>query len=106
MEPKNLWARCNFNDPWRIINCLSEVVEYCGADVKNTSQLMEIASTTIVKVIFNEPATIVFWMDGTKTVVKAHNEPFDKEKGLAMAVTKKFFGNEGNYYNKIKKWLE
>ena len=95
MEPKNLWFRCNPNNPWSLINHLSAFDEYC-----------EMVPMTIVKVIFNDPATIVFWMDGTKTVVKAHNEPFDKEKGLAMAITKKFFGNEGNYYNKIKKWLE
>lgn len=59
----------------------------------------------IEKVIFNNPATIVFWTDGTKTVVKAIDEPYDEEKGLAMAVTKKFFGNKGNYYNNIKKHL-
>ena len=60
----------------------------------------------IVKVIFNEPATIIIWDDGTKTVVKAQNgEVFDKEKGLAMAVVKKAFGNNGNYYNEFKKWI-
>ena len=58
----------------------------------------------IEKVIFNDPATIVLWKDGTKTVVKAVNEPFDKEKGLTMAIAKKVYGNEGNYYNEIKKW--
>lgn len=57
------------------------------------------------KVIFNDPATIVFWHDGTKTVVKAIDEPFDPEKGLAMAIAKKYLGNEGNYYNTFKKWL-
>ena len=61
----------------------------------------------IKKVIFNNPATIVIWSDGTKTVVKTQNgEPYDKEKGLAMAITKKFFGNEGNYYNVFTKWLK
>lgn len=60
----------------------------------------------INKVIFNNPATIVIWNDGTKTVVKAINEPFDKEKGLAMAVSKRFFGNKGNYYEVFKKWIE
>lgn len=60
----------------------------------------------IVKVIFNEPATIVFWNDGTKTVVKARNEEFDVEKGLAMAIAKKAMGNRGNYFNEIKKWTE
>ena len=59
----------------------------------------------IEKVIFNDPATIVFWGDGTKTVVKAVNEPFDPEKGLAMAFAKHALGNEGNYYNEFRKWL-
>ena len=61
---------------------------------------------SIDKIIFNPPATIIFWSDGTKTVVKCgEHEEFDPEKGLAMAGTKKAFGNEGNDYNKIKKWL-
>lgn len=60
----------------------------------------------IEKVIFNEPATIVYWKDGTKTVVKAQDgEPFDKEKGLAMAFSKKLLGNEGNYYDIFKKYI-
>lgn len=61
--------------------------------------------TNIKKVIFNNPATIVFWSDGSKTVVKAHNDDYDPEKGLAMAIAKKALGNEGNYYNIFKKWL-
>lgn len=45
------------------------------------------------KVIFHDPATIVYWNDGTKTVVKANNgDEFDAEKGLAMAVVKKTIG--------------
>lgn len=60
----------------------------------------------ITKVVFNDPATIVFWGDGTKTVVKcSDNETFDPEKGLVMAIAKKAFGNQGRYYNQIKKWL-
>lgn len=59
----------------------------------------------IKDVIFNDPATIVFWADGTKTVVKAQDgEPFDPEKGLAMAISKKALGNQGNYYNVFTKW--
>ena len=49
----------------------------------------ENARLDIKRVIFNPPATIVFWTDGTKTVVKTHNEPFDQEKGIAMALVKK-----------------
>lgn len=61
--------------------------------------------TSIKKVIFNNPATIVFWSDGSKTVVKSHLDDYDPEKGLAMAIAKKALGNEGNYYNVFKKWL-
>ena len=60
----------------------------------------------IKKVIFNDPATIVFWSDGSKTVVKCgDNDTFDPEKGLAMAISKKFFDNRGYYYDVFKKWL-
>ena len=58
------------------------------------------------KVIYNDPATIAFWSDGTKTVVKAQpGDIFDPEKGLAMVIAKKACGNKGNYYNGFKKWL-
>lgn len=63
-------------------------------------------NTLIKNVIFNPPATIVFWADNSKTVVKTQDEEFDPEKGLAMAFFKKSFGNKGNYFNEIKKWTE
>ena len=60
----------------------------------------------IKDVIFNNPATIVFWADGSKTVVKCQDDDiYDPEKGLAMAISKKALGNQGNYCNDIKKWL-
>ena len=60
----------------------------------------------ITNVIFNGPATIVFWTDNTKTVVKCQEgDDFDPEKGLAMAISKKYFGNKSNYCNIFKKWL-
>ena len=60
----------------------------------------------ITKVIFNDPATIVFWSDGKKTVVRTPNgDQFDPEKGLAMAISKRVLGNEGNYYEEFKRWL-
>jgi hypothetical protein len=59
----------------------------------------------IKDVIFNNPATIVLWADGTKTVVKAENEEFDPEKGLAMAIAKKALGNNYDYYNIFKKYV-
>lgn len=63
-------------------------------------------SFSIKDVIFNDPAVIVLWNDGTKTVVKcSENDIFDHEKGLAMAISKKALGNQGNYYNTFKKYL-
>ena len=59
----------------------------------------------IKKVKFNPPATIVFWTDNTKTVVKCNGEDYDPEKGLAMCISKKFLGDKGNYYEVFKKWL-
>lgn len=58
-------------------------------------------------VIFNEPATIVLWRDGTKTVVKCgKRDNYDKEKGLAMCIVKKINGNKGNFNNLFKKWVK
>jgi hypothetical protein len=56
----------------------------------------------IKQVIFNNPATIIMWKDGTKTIVKVHNEEFDEEKGFAMAYLKKVFGDRNKYMKYIK----
>lgn len=61
----------------------------------------------IENVIFNDPATIVFWKDGTKTTVKCRKDKgdvFSKETGLAMAIVKKLYGNKGKYNDILKKW--
>ena len=95
---------------------ISLLKKYIDTDIKVTEEVAKRYLNSIYgkkprlvprikNVIFNDPATIVFWSDNTKTVVKAQNEPFDPEKGLAMAICKKALGNEGNYYNEIKKWL-
>ena len=59
----------------------------------------------IKKVMFNPPYTIVIWEDKTKTIVKCENEIYDPEKGLAMAMAKRLFGNHGYYYDVFKKWV-
>lgn len=49
-------------------------------------------SNPIKQVIFNGPATIVYWKDGCKTVVKCQEGVMnDPEKGLAMAVARHYF---------------
>ena len=60
----------------------------------------------IWSVVYRNPATIVFWKDGTKTVVKCgKNDKYDPEKGLVLCMVKKLLGNKGNYYNKLRDWL-
>lgn len=44
------------------------------------------------RIIRNGDATVVFWGDGNKTVVKCHGEGYDAEKGLAMALARKVWG--------------
>lgn len=61
----------------------------------------------IKNVIFNNPATIVFWDDGSKTVVKANgDDAFRPEVGLAMAISKKALGNGSSYFDEFKKWCK
>lgn len=86
---------------------VKEIFNYCCNDVEVTRKTAGSFGHMIKDVIFNDPATIVFWMDGSKTVVKCQEgDEYDAEKGLAMAICKKFLGNQGNYYNVINKWLE
>jgi len=60
----------------------------------------------IKDIIFNDPATIIFWVDGTKTVVKAQDEAYDPEKGMAMAIAKKALGNKHDYFDVFKRYCK
>lgn len=60
----------------------------------------------IQRVLFNDPATIVFWKDGTKTVVKCQEgDLYSEEVGLALCFAKKALGNQSNFNNVFKKWI-
>lgn len=59
----------------------------------------------ISRVIFNGPAIIILWTDGTKTVAKTHgNDTFDPEKGFAVACAKKLLGNGKAFRWEFAKW--
>lgn len=45
-------------------------------------------------------ATIVFWKDGSKTVVRVNNETFDVRHAFNAALAKKVFGSK-NQLNKV-----
>lgn len=60
---------------------------------------------TVDRVIFNSPATIIFWTDGTKTVVKCQpGDTYDEEKGFMAAYLKKLLGNDNTFNKEIKKY--
>lgn len=103
-----------------INNVNDDLVNYIKNDVKATMECfnklkeenMPIRNNNITglpgikKVIFSNPCTIVLWDDGTKTMVRAQGkERFDREKGLAMAISKKALGNKGNYYDTFTEHL-
>lgn len=106
-EPPKTTFTINYYGP-RIIECVDDMTTavealnlysgYCASHINNP--------VDIEKVIFNDPATIIIWTTGEKTVVKCgEGEVYDPEKGFAMAIAKYVLGNKGNYYETFKKWL-
>lgn len=89
----------------------SGTIDYSKKDVRGPEAAYKLNPGCITiehlieKVIFNDPATIIIWKGGRKTVVKAQNgEPFDPEKGMAMAIAKYVMGNKGAFNNVFDKW--
>lgn len=80
------------------------------AQKKQQEELMQKVMTArsnggVKKVIFNEPATIVYWNDGDKTVVKCMaGETFNRWTGFAMAVCKKIMCE--NDPIKFHRWMK
>lgn len=81
----------------------SRIVGICGS----FSKYIPAPTFGIEKVIFNDPATIVLWKDGTKTVVKCQEgDEYSKETGLALCIAKKALGNKSNFNNEFKRWIQ
>lgn len=77
---------------------LSEVrsIDFSPVDFhKALNSAFEIETAPKVdRIIFNNPATIVFWKDGTKTVVKvAEDGEFNVYWGFCAALAEKVFGS-------------
>lgn len=96
--------RPNRYDP---VNCRCSVAINPGKLIFNEiKEEHKMSRNWIKKVIFNNPATIILWKNGDKTVVKCgEHDAYDPEKGLAMAIAKYACGNQGNYYDIFKKYL-
>ena len=63
---------------------------------------------SIDHVIFSGPATIVFWADGDKTIVKCKpGDEYSYDVGIAMATLKKIFGDSYSVYkNDVKRKIK
>jgi len=74
---------------------------------KNDIVRFGMCDVSVRKVIFNDPATVVLWSDGTKTVVKCGPEDtYDMEKGLAMAIVKRMAGNDNRFHKIFKQYTK
>ena len=86
-----------------------DATRYCCNNIlsaKKSSAYIEVKVDIpgmIDRVIFNDPATIIIWKDGSKTVVKrSEDDIWDSEKGFCMAVIKKLYGHTSF----IKRFME
>lgn len=53
----------------------------------------ELSIPGVERIKFHGPATIIFWKDGTKTVVKCQEgDEYNSEKGVLFCVLKKLIG--------------
>ena len=58
---------------------------------------------SVKEIIYNDAATIVYWTDGTKTVVKCNeNDEYSEYFGFIAAVAKKMYGGTGPINQIIK----
>ena len=81
------------------------------ADRKKSVRALKLDEGDIAKVIYNPPATIIYWKDGTKTVVKCSDHDLDEgrlspETGLVYAIAKKVLGNKGNYNDVLRRLVK
>lgn len=58
-------------------------------------------------IVFSGPCTIIFWSDGTKTMVRCTDEDYyDQEKGILACMAKKLFGNTHVYNDILKEYVD
>ena len=78
---------CNIRD-----DMVTAVIDYGTLHANVTNSVVP------ENVIYNDPATIVEWSDGSKTVVKCDPEDsYDEREGFLLCCAKKLMGNTGAY---------
>ena len=99
----------HYVDDWNI-SCTvdSHVADGIKHIIEEKEKDMRLKYITLDRVIFDGPATIVFWSDGTKTVVKCMDgDSYAYDVGIAMATLKKMLGeNYGGYKHDVRKAID
>jgi len=97
-----------YNITWE--NCIGETPTVhidgllWGGSIVGQLKGMAKCGPEVKRVIFNEPATIVLWADGTKTVVRCQpGDVFDRRIGFLTALAKKVYGGRGRFNDIIRK---
>ena len=101
-DPETEKAREEFFKRAALRNILNTVYGMPGASSDKSKSNNDISKPKmthgcpgIKKVIFNDPATVVIWDDGTKTVVKcSEDDTYSEWSGLAFCICKKLMGDE------------
>lgn len=82
------------NSPYAtVVNALADAYGYYRKYVPGMESSMMYKQMPIIdRVILSDPAIIVLWLDGTKTIAMCTNDDtFDPEVGLAMAISRKYY---------------
>lgn len=111
-DPETEKAREEFFKRAALRNILNTVYGMTGASSDKSKSNNDISKPKmthgcpgIKKVIFNDPATIVLWDDGTKTVVKcSEGDTYSEWSGLAFCICKKLMGDE--FHKVFKHWCD
>ena len=81
-------------------------VTITGFLTKLTKREPQAPELTVTDVIYNDPATVVYWSDKTRTVVKCHpGDTYDPKTGFLLALCKKVCGNTGNYNDLLRECI-
>ena len=80
----------------KIGDCYLPMSKLCSLEELTTAwtRSLYISAFTPMRILRHGPATIVFWCDGTKTVVKrAPDEPDNEYTAFCAALARKIFGS-------------
>ena len=91
------------NHQW--VNSKDVITKWIKNHVKEDNKIPD--AYIPVEIIFNGPATIVFWADDTKTVVKRSKKDKDnKYNAFCAALAKKVYGTNSHIARIVKKGVE